>query len=65
MLHEFRRSFGRIAHACSDFGHYSMQFQRPCFKSGRGVDCEGAPGVGEAQRDYKAMLRARYPGPFP
>ena len=62
MLHGFRSSFDRIAHVCSDFGHYLTQFQGPCFQSG---NCEGAPGIGEARRDYRAMLRARYTGPFP
>ena len=65
MLHGFRRSFGTIAHACSDFGHYFMKLQHPCFESGKGNDCEGAPGIQEAQRDYRAMMRARYPHLLP
>ena len=61
MIRKFYSTLGLIGHTCSEFGNYFMSSQRRCFKSGRSKDCEGNPTPEEARRDFRAMMRSKYP----
>ena len=63
MIRNFFSTLGRIVHTCSEFENYFMSFQRRCFKSGLASDCEGNPTQEDARRDFRKMMRSRYPTP--
>ncbi len=50
----------RMAHSCSDFGHYFIGIQNANCADCPDCRCEDGPSLEEAQKDYREMLRIRY-----
>ncbi len=56
MTRKFASALGRIAHACSDFGHYFANVQSGNCHDCPDCRCEDGPTLREAQKDYREML---------
>lgn len=49
----------KIAHSCSDFGHYFVSIQNANCLDCPDCRCEEGPSIEEAQQDYREMHRAQ------
>ena len=61
MTNRFYSALGSINQICSGFGHNFMSMQRRCVNPWRSDDCTGNPTPDEARRDFRQMMRSKYP----